>query len=527
MPRFSTTASGRQAEGGETAGADEELIEASQQSLGPNDDDVAMVDIDGNEARGSQGEGAAKRKRDASYSSKTIGTSTLEVNNSDSDHEAAVVRRSRRPSQKLREASDAQRSLYEQQGRQDVTQAVTNNDIMALLLQMKNESIRKEEENKEKEEKYQKEIENLRAMVTSLTFDIKSLQNASPNWGPLIESDSAESPVLNQGKSYAEVASAGMSLQQISTSSQSSKSSRVSFNPRTSSSDSSPRRSPPQISMATSIRSAMKSTTSEQNKKETTLAIDLKDLEKGLGEQGTRVQDVRTRIERALRSIEGLENLRLQDFRVRHTNREVHFARFRVPMEAESRIRQTAAAWLHTYLSGAKLIGPRWYAIKVDWIDKALASDATTGQISDSTKETFGKENGVEVMQMKWLGRPKDRAMYASAVAKLATKEQAEKLLLARAQDEDVTIQGLSVEVSPFEDRRGPVACFKCQEYGHMKRECRNASKCAVCAKEGHERCSSTDLKCANCDGPHPAFDRRCPKYRTQRERMINLQNYT
>ena len=270
---------------------------------------------------------------------KQQGTSTLEVNDSDSDHEAAVVRRSRRPSQKLREASDAQRSLYEQQGRQDVTQAVTNNDIMALLLQMKNESIRKEEENKEKEEKYQKEIENLRAMVTSLTFDIKSLQNASPNWGPLIESDSAESPVLNQGKSYAEVASAGMSLQQISTSSQSSKSSRVSFNPRTSSSDSSPRRSPPQISMATSIRSAMKSTTSEQNKKETTLAIDLKDLEKGLGEQGTRVQDVRTRIERALRSIEGLENLRLQDFRVRHTNQEVNFARFRVPKDAEILIR--------------------------------------------------------------------------------------------------------------------------------------------------------------------------------------------
>ena len=91
MPRFSTTASGRQAGGGETAGADEELIEASQQSLGPNDDDVAMVDIDGNEARGSQGEGARKRKRDASYSSKTTGTLTLEVNNSDLDHEAAIV----------------------------------------------------------------------------------------------------------------------------------------------------------------------------------------------------------------------------------------------------------------------------------------------------------------------------------------------------------------------------------------------------------------------------------------------------
>ena len=87
----------------------------------------------------------------------------------------------------------------------------------------------------------------------------------------------------------------------------------------------------------------MKSTTSEQTKKETTLAIDLKDLERELGEQGNEVQEVRTRIERALRSIDGLGNLRLQDFRVRHTNQEVHFARFRVPKEAESLIRQTAA----------------------------------------------------------------------------------------------------------------------------------------------------------------------------------------
>ena len=167
------------------------------------------------QAGGSQTEGSGKRKRDASCSSKST---------------------------------------------------VTNNDIMALLLQMKNETLKreeenrkkeeetkkKEEENKKREEKYQKEIESLRAMVTSLTFDIKILQNASPNWGPLIESESAESPLSNKSRSYAEVAAGGIVQQQRSSSSQSSKNSRVSFDLRTSSSDSSPRRSPPQISMATS-----------------------------------------------------------------------------------------------------------------------------------------------------------------------------------------------------------------------------------------------------------------------------------
>ena len=244
MPRSIAIASKRQAGGGEIARVDGELVETSQQSLRAIHDDVAMVDIDSNEAIGSQGEGAGKRKRDASQSFKTTGTSTLEVNNSDSEHEAAVLRRSRRPSQKVREASDAQ-SLYEQQDRQGVTQAVTNNDIMALLLQIKSESIRKDEENKKKEEKYQKEIENLRAMVISLTFNIKSLQNASPNWGPVVDSESVESPLSNPSRSYAEVVATGISRQEISSSSRRLKGSRVSFNPNTSSSDSSPRRSPP------------------------------------------------------------------------------------------------------------------------------------------------------------------------------------------------------------------------------------------------------------------------------------------
>ena len=142
---------------------------------------MAMVYVDGNEAGGLQSEGGGKRKRDVSYISTTTGTPTLEVDISDSDHDMTTSRRTRRPSQKLRESSDAQRKLYEQRDKQGVIQAVTNNDIMALLLQMKNESIKKEEENKIKEVKYQKEIKSLRAIVTSLTFDIKSLQNASPN----------------------------------------------------------------------------------------------------------------------------------------------------------------------------------------------------------------------------------------------------------------------------------------------------------------------------------------------------------
>lgn len=80
----------------------------------------------------------------------------------------------------------------------------------------------------------------------------------------------------------------------------------------------------------------------------------------------------------------------------------------------------------------------------------------------------FAKENEVQVKQMKWLGRPKDASLYVSTVIKAATKGEAEKLLCAQFQGKDVTLHGLSLKVSPFEIRWGPVACLNCQSMGTL-----------------------------------------------------------
>lgn len=63
---------------------------------------------------------------------------------------------------------------------------------------------------------------------------------------------------------------------------------------------------------------------------------------------------------------------------------------------------------------------------------------------------------------MRWLGRPKEHTSYASAVAKLATKEQVEKLLQKQADGEEVYLFGCMVKVSPFHDNRGPRSCYNC-----------------------------------------------------------------
>jgi hypothetical protein len=80
--------------------------------------------------------------------------------------------------------------------------------------------------------------------------------------------------------------------------------------------------------------------------------------------------------------------------------------------------------------------------------------DMDSGKVSKSAMERFGQENGVEVCAMRWLGRPRPRGQHASIVVKVATKEDAEKLL----NSDSVTFGGGGTMVSPFEERRTPIA---------------------------------------------------------------------
>ncbi|KAF2258295.1 hypothetical protein CC78DRAFT_479208 [Lojkania enalia] len=93
--------------------------------------------------------------------------------------------------------------------------------------------------------------------------------------------------------------------------------------------------------------------------------------------------------------------------------------------------------------------------------------DVESGKVSRSAMERFGTENGVEVYTMRWLGQPRPRGQHASAVVKVATKEEAEKLL----KSDSVTFRGGGIIVSQFEERRTPVAYYKCRRFRHRVRD--------------------------------------------------------
>jgi hypothetical protein len=60
--------------------------------------------------------------------------------------------------------------------------------------------------------------------------------------------------------------------------------------------------------------------------------------------------------------------------------------------------------------------------------------------------------------------------------------------------------------------------CFRCHQFGHIGRYCKNKPRCGHCAGAAHPQgdldCPQIhgSKKCVNCGGPHPAWDRQCPK---------------
>jgi hypothetical protein len=231
----------------------------------------------------------------------------------------------------------------------------------------------------------------------------------------------------------------------------------------------------------------------------------------------------KSRIEAAIRSIDGLETVELKRFMIRHTNKDVHLAYFRIGKEAEEIARRQVDEWINAFLKGVKLVDPRWYPIKIDFVPIFAADEHNKRKTSKEAIEAFAKEHNVEVKRMDWLGEPKPRASHTSAVAKLATKGQVERLLRTQRDGTETRLFDCMVEVSVFFEKNGPRACYQCQQFGHIKRDCKNHPKYPRCRQEGHECCDTGTTRCANCQGDHMATDKSCPEYRKQQELSINL----
>lgn len=75
----------------------------------------------------------------------------------------------------------------------------------------------------------------------------------------------------------------------------------------------------------------------------------------------------------------------------------------------------------------------------------------------------------------------------------------------------------LKIKVEDYEGTPSPVQCYRCQRFGHKAQGCNLQSKCVKCAGDHNTKeCTKDPISpatCSNCNGPHPANYRQCPKF--------------
>ena len=71
--------------------------------------------------------------------------------------------------------------------------------------------------------------------------------------------------------------------------------------------------------------------------------------------------------------------------------------------------------------------------------------------------------------------------------------------------------------VVPKRPHKEPIRCLHCHKFGHERRDCKYENAyCGRCSMlHETEDCNAprSAYKCINCLGPHPSYDRECPKF--------------
>lgn len=73
-------------------------------------------------------------------------------------------------------------------------------------------------------------------------------------------------------------------------------------------------------------------------------------------------------ITQGIRDVERLAGDIPKDFRVWRANDSTSVIKFLVDKDKEAAFRQTTSQWLDPRIPRARLIRPKWYVVKADWV---------------------------------------------------------------------------------------------------------------------------------------------------------------
>ena len=230
--------------------------------------------------------------------------------------------------------------------------------------------------------------------------------------------------------------------------------------------------------------------------------VDTSRVEEG-DRQKAQIGAIRQAIENEVREKEGHETWRCAAVVKDARNAD----RIKVICRNETELQLVKEAAERTAVPGARVLRDQLYPVKVDNANRTAVVDGE-GNILPGAEEALGAENNVKIAKISWLSKREAGKAYGSMVVYVTKGSDARRLLDNHYFD----LAGESAKTNVFEERVGPVQCYRCQEIGHKRFACKKAEVCGRCARPGHhhKECNVLEPKCVLCEGPHESFSWKC-----------------
>ena len=169
-------------------------------------------------------------------------------------------------------------------------------------------------------------------------------------------------------------------------------------------------------------------------------------------------------------------------------------------------------AWLTERYASASVIQKIYpviaHGIRVDRVNTNAWLE-TKGRLEQENRRIYPN---LKITGLRWLSNAYKTKQYSSLVIDLPTPEMADALILNGIVDAKET-----KSVERFDQAASLTRCYRCQEYGHIARTCKNEIRCAEC-NQAHDTRTHKDVApaaipgCAACGKKgHTAYNADCP----------------